>query len=76
MVAVPDAMPLTTPVDEPMLAVAALLLLHVPPPVRLDKVTEEPVHTTDEPRIVPADGDGSTVTVSVAETLPQLLVTV
>lgn len=45
MVAVPLEIPSTTPVAEPMVATAGLLLLHVPPPTELVSVDELPIHT-------------------------------
>jgi hypothetical protein len=46
MVADPDAIPVTTPVEEPTAAIAALLLLQVPPEVASPKVVVFPTHTT------------------------------
>jgi hypothetical protein len=46
--------PVTTPEEEPMLATGGLLLLHVPPGVGSDKVTDEPAHTVVGPIMPPA----------------------
>ena len=43
-------MPVTTPVDEPTVALA-LLLIHVPPLVASVKVVVEPIHTELAPEI-------------------------
>jgi hypothetical protein len=66
MVTEPDARPVTVPVAEPTMATAGLLLLHVPPEVASDNVTEAPRQTVPEPDTgaVPA------FTVTVAVVIP------
>ena len=44
MIAVPADAPATTPFDEPMVAAAVLLLLHVPPGLASASVAVEPEH--------------------------------
>ena len=56
---VPAATPVTSPVSRPTVALATLLLLHVPPEAVLLSVVVEPVHTVELPEI--ADGDSETV---------------
>ena len=75
MVVVPAAMPVTIP-DVPIVAVAVVTELHTPPPAALLKVVVLVGHTVNMPVIVPALGDGLTVTTLVAAAVPQLLVTV
>ena len=70
----PLVTPVNTPDEEPMVAVAVLLLLQLPPVVALPSVVVAPSHTGVDP--VMADGEGFTVTVRVADALPQLFVTV
>jgi hypothetical protein len=53
IVTVPEATPVTTPVVEPTVAIAVLLLLHVPPDVALLSVVILPGHTL----AVPVMGD-------------------
>ena len=62
MVAVPAALPLTTPADV-IEAIAGLLLLQVPPVVVLLKVEVRPTHNVVVPVIVPADGAAFTAIV-------------
>ena len=65
MVAVPGPeIPLTIPVDAPIVATAVLLLLHVPPATVLLSVILDPTHTADVPVI--AAGIAYTVTVAYA----------
>jgi hypothetical protein len=64
MVAVPDEIPLTIPVL-PTVAIAVLLLLHVPPVVVLAKVVEAPAHAPAFPVIAL----GKTFTVTIFVTL-------
>lgn len=57
-------MPAVTPVtmpDVPTVATAVLLLAHVPPLTVLERDVVRPVHTLDEPEMVPADGATLTV---------------
>jgi hypothetical protein len=58
-----------------MLATDALEVLQVPPVTVLLNVVDAPVHTVVVPVIVPAKGNGLTVTAAVATAEPQLLVT-
>lgn len=77
IVALPAATPVAIPVDEPTVATAVLLLLHVPPVVALFSVVVAPTHAESVPVIVPAvDGAAFTVAIAVVIALPQLLVTV
>lgn len=72
MVAVPADTPYTAP---PLVTVAILVApeLHAPPLVVLVSVVLAPVHTLDDPEIVPAV-DGAAFTVTVAVTVPQEIV--
>ena len=74
MVAVPADTPDTTP--EVTGAIGVLLLLHTPPDTLLLSDVVLPIQAVAEPVIVPALGNGLTVTIRVAIALPQLLVTV
>jgi len=77
MVVVPDATPVTTPVELPIVAIEGLLLLQVPPEVAFVKVTELP--TQRFPVVLIADGEAFTVAVTVAlleHPLPLVPVTV
>lgn len=51
MVAVPDAIPVTMPEEEPTEATDGVLLLHVPPGTEFVNVAVIPTHTLDEPLI-------------------------
>jgi hypothetical protein len=62
-VEVPAVIPVTTPVEEPMVAFA-LLLLQVPPVVVLLRVMVRPAHTSVGPVMVASKG--LTVTVVIA----------
>ena len=75
MVAVPADMPVTTPVL-PIVATPELLLLHTPPALALLNVIVDASQTVVVPVIVPAFGNGLTVTTAVVLATPQLLVTV
>lgn len=55
IVVVPGVIPVTIPEEEPMVATAGLLLLHVLPPVEL-RVVFSPTHTVEEPVIEPGNG--------------------
>ena len=68
-------MPFTLP-DASTVATPVAVLLHAPPEVVSLKPVAEPAHTVAEPVMVPADGNGLTVTTSVAAAVPQPLVTV
>jgi hypothetical protein len=73
MVAEPAVTPVTTPAASTV-ATPDALLLHVPPAAASVSVTEEPAHTDEVPVMVPAAGNGFTVTVVVTVVVPQLLV--
>ena len=72
IVSTPAVIPFTTPA---LTVALPLLALQVPPGVPSVKVIVVPAHTAPEPVIVPADSAPITVTVSLALTVPQLLVT-
>ena len=75
MVDVPpfDEPPVTTPVDEPIVATAVALLVHVPPVFGSLKLTVLPLQTIEDPVIAP--GVWLTVTVTVVG-VPQPLLKV
>lgn len=62
----PAATPETTPVPL-IVAIAVLSVLQPPPALASVSTTEEPWHTEDVPEIAPAEGNGITATVTVAE---------
>ncbi len=62
---VPDDTPETIPLREPMVAIAVLVLIQVPPEVLLVRVMVAPGATDEGPEIEPTVGRGSTVTVNV-----------
>ena len=70
--------PADTPPTVPPLTVATpvLVLLHMPPVAPSLNAVVEPAHTVAVPVMVPATGNGLTVTTCVAATVPQPLVTV
>jgi hypothetical protein len=74
MVAVPPDTPVTTPVG--LTVAVPELLLHTPPEVVLDMVIVSGTQTLDGPVMGVTVGSGLTVMMVVAETEPQLLVTV
>jgi len=63
---VPSAEPVNTPVKDPIVAFA-LLIVHVPPPNELDKFKVEPTHTGLTPVIVPNIGSALIVTLVVVK---------
>jgi hypothetical protein len=69
---VPAIRPFTVPVAEPTVATAVLLLLQVPPGVTSDNVVVVPMQREKLPAIVP----GSGFTVSIADALQPVLVSV
>lgn len=73
IVELPAATPVTTPVEEFIVATPGVPLLQVPPvfPLLL-KLMVAPVHTVFGPLIVPAFGIGFTVTSNDANEFPQL----
>ena len=76
MVVVPKATPVTTPVEDPIVAIAVFTEVQTPPPIASVKAVVEPGQTVDVPVIVPAFGEELTVTIAIATAVPQLLVTV
>jgi hypothetical protein len=62
--------PYTIPVATPTVAIAGVLLLHVPNGERSPKVVDDPWHTKNAPVIT--DGSGLTVTVVVTKQLPSV----
>ena len=70
IVALPVAIPLTTPEADPTDATDALLLLHVPPVVALASVVAALVQTESVPVIALALPVAPTVTITVAEQSP------
>ena len=76
MITVPAATPPTTPVVLFTVAIAALLLLQVPPLTELVSAVLEPIQTVDEPLIVPAVAAEVIVTATVAIPVPHAVVTV
>lgn len=63
MVALPGATPVTTPVPEVTVAIAVLLLLHVPPKLPSDNINVDPWQKGTLPDM--AAGNGLTVAVTV-----------
>ena len=73
MVVVPADTGVTTPPGGPtvMVATPVVLLLQVPPATASPKAKDAaPTHALEEPVIVPAVGNGFTVTTCVAATVP------
>lgn len=70
IVAVPAAIPDTTPEVELTLAVPEALLVHVPPVGDEDNVVVDPTHTVAVPDIVP--GSAFTVTTLVTKQVPPI----
>lgn len=62
MVAVPNAMPLSNPLVEPIVATAVLLLAHIPPGIAFVSVVLSPAHIRSTPEI----GPGTRLTVTTA----------
>jgi hypothetical protein len=60
---VPAAIPVMLPVDEPIVAINELPLVHIPPATDSLKATEDPTQTLEAP-VIPV-GMGSTVIVEV-----------
>lgn len=69
--AVPELTPVTLPVAESTVAIAALLDDHVPPNILDEKKLSSPIHKSCLPFNVPAVGAAVIVTVRIAETLVQ-----
>lgn len=74
-VVVPAEMPVSTP-EEDIVPTAGLLVLHVPPGLRLDSGVVAPVHTVGEPVMGNTDVLTLTVAVAVVVQLPKVAVTV
>lgn len=72
IVTVPAAMPETRPVEEPMVAMAVLLLLHMPPPVASVSRVVVPTHKLEAP-VIAAIVPPVTVIVIVAKQVPPVL---
>ena len=75
MIDVPAATPVTVPVA-PTVAVPGDTELQVPPATASLRFVVVAGHTTRPPVIVPALGNGLTVTIALAAAIPQPLVTV
>ena len=75
IVAVPAAIPVTTP-DVLTVATEASLVVHVPPPTVSANVVVPPTHAVVVPVMVPALGEAFTVMLAVALRLPQAFVKV
>ena len=75
MVAVPPLTPVSTPLADTV-AMPVAPLLHAPDGAASVSAVVTVGHTVNVPVIVPALGDGFTVTTAVAAAVPQLLVTV
>ena len=74
MVGLPAPTPVTVPEEEPIVAIAVLLLAQVPPAGRQVSVVFAPTQRVDTPVTLPEAG--LTVTVIVVALLPQELVIV
>jgi len=70
---VPNATPVNEPLALPIVTIDVLVLVHTPPEAPSVNVVVPPVTTEVLPDIVPALGNGLTVTTAVAAELPQLL---
>jgi len=68
MITVPDAIPHTMPVDEPIVAMEGVALLHTPPDVASNNVAQPPTQTSVGPVI--GDGIAKTVNGNEAEQPP------
>jgi hypothetical protein len=75
IVAVPEATPVTLPV-EPTAAIPVDTELQIPPPAPSVKLVVAPTHTVAVPLMLPALGTELTVTTTAALALPQPLVRV
>lgn len=69
-------LPVTIPVTPSTVAIDELAVCHVPPVPVVDNVAEAPAHTAAVPLIVPAFGEGLTVTTAVAIDVLQAFVEV
>jgi hypothetical protein len=70
MVVVPVAIPFTIPVDEPMVAMAMALLLHVPPVVLSVNVSDEPAHKPVV-AVIGAAGASTVTVITAAQPVPK-----
>ena len=68
---VPFEIPVTTPLEEPTVATAGTLLIHVPPPGEELNVLVEPVQRPSTPVMAP--GEELTVTVVAAKQPPAMV---
>jgi hypothetical protein len=57
MVAVPEAIPVRIPDEEPIAAMEVLVLLHVPPGVASESGVDEPIHSDAMPVIWACDSN-------------------
>ena len=73
---VPAATPVTMPVNEPIVAVAGVTDDQIPPPATLLNVVVPEGQVVAVPVMVPAFGEGLTVTIVVVAAVPQAFVTV
>ena len=74
MVDVPMTAPNTWP-EPSTVAIEVVLLLQMPPVAPSVKEVDEPAQTVAVPLIVPAEGNGLTVTTCMAAAVPQPFVT-
>ena len=75
MIVLPADTPVTLP-EPSTVPTEEVTLLHAPPAAASVKAVFAPAHTIGVPVMVPAFGNGLTVTTWVATAVPQLLVTV
>jgi hypothetical protein len=75
MVTVPAAEPPTMPDELPTVAIAGLLLIHVPPVVEFESEIVAPAQTPVAPVIKPALGMSVMLTACVSTAVPHILVT-
>jgi len=73
IVVVPAVTPVTTPVEELIVATAVLLDVQTPFAVVLDKVVVDPVHTAVVP-VIDTEGSVLIVIVALSEFVPHALV--
>ena len=73
---VPEVRPFTAPEAAFTVATTVLVLLHTPLVAASVSVIDEPAHTAAVPLMVPADGEGFTVTTWVAAVITLPFVTV
>ena len=73
IVVVPAVTPVTTPVEELIVATAVLLDVQTPPVVVLDNVVVDPEHTAVVP-VIETEGSVVMVIVALSELVPHALV--